>query len=78
MVLRKDFNHESHEKHEILKTCVNAVIAREHKRPRQSQGDCDMLGDYKLHPCNLPFGSHKVRSILLRAKLVPRCARNDA
>ena len=24
-----------------------------------------------------PYGLHKARSILLRAKLVPRCARND-
>ena len=31
--------------------------------------------DYKLHPCNLPFGSHKVRSILLQAKLVPQSLR---
>jgi hypothetical protein len=23
-------------------------------------------GDYKLHPCNLPFGPHFVRSILIQ------------
>ena len=27
---------------------------------------------YKLRPCNLPFGPHAARSILLLAKLVPR------
>ena len=36
-----------------------------------------ILGDYKLHPCNLPFGPHFVRSILLRAKLVLRFTRRD-
>ena len=35
-------------------------------------------GDYKLHPCNLPFGQHKTRSIFLLEKLVPCFALNDA
>ena len=48
-----------------------------------SEGFCEFevwlcIGwDYKLHPCNLPFGSREARSILLRAKLAPRCARDD-
>ena len=39
-----------------------------------SEGFCEFevwlcIGwDYKLHPCNLPFGSREARSILLRAK----------
>ena len=45
------------------------VIARSRRR----RGN--LVWNYKLHPCNLPFWSHKVRSILLQAKLVPRSLR---
>ena len=38
---------------------------------RRAKSDAAIrFGDYKLHSCNLPFGAHKVRSILHQAKSV--------